>query len=64
MTAPSSLLLKDTSGQSVFSVFSAETGVGVGGFSGAGDIVLVPDPTTFRVLPWAPGTAWILCDLH
>ncbi len=45
-------------------MFSAETGVGVGGFSGAGDIVLVPDPTTFRVLPWAPGTAWILCDLH
>lgn len=64
VTAPSSLLLKDTSGQSVFPVFSAETGVGVAGFSGAGDIVLVPDPTTFRVLPWAPGTAWILCDLR
>ncbi len=64
VTAPSSLLLKDTSGQSVFSVFSSETGVGVDGFSGAGDIVLVPDPTTFRVLPWAPGTAWILCDLR
>ncbi|WP_081318288.1 glutamine synthetase family protein [Microbacterium testaceum] len=64
VTAPSSLLLKDTSGQSVFSVFHSDTGVGVAGFSGAGDIVLVPDPTIFRVLPWAPGTAWILCDLH
>jgi glutamine synthetase len=64
VTAPSSLLLKDTSGQSVFSVFSADTGVGVGGFSGAGDIVLVPDPRTFRVLPWAERTAWILCDLR
>jgi glutamine synthetase len=64
LTVPSSLLLKDTSGQSVFSVFSAETGVGVEGFSGAGDIVLVPDPATFRVLPWTDRTAWILCDLR
>ncbi|PVW02748.1 glutamine synthetase [Microbacterium sp. Gd 4-13] len=64
LTVPSSLLLKDTSGQSVFSVFSADTGVGVDGFSGAGDIVLVPDPETFRVLPWTENTAWILCDLR
>lgn len=64
VTAPSSLLLKDTSGKSVFSVFSAETGVGLAGFSGAGDIVMVPDPATFRVLPWAPKTGWILCDVH
>lgn len=64
VTAPSSLLLKDTSGQSVFSVFAAETGVGLAGFSGAGDIVMVPDPASFRVLPWAPKTGWILCDVH
>jgi glutamine synthetase len=64
VTAPSSLLLKDTSGQSVFAVFSEDTGVGVEGFSGAGDIVLVPDPLTFRVLPWAEGTAMVLCDLR
>ncbi|GAB2888259.1 glutamine synthetase family protein [Streptomyces mayteni] len=64
VTAPSSLLLKDTSGQSVFSVFAADTGVGVDGFSGAGDIVLVPDPTTFRVLPWTDRTAMLLCDVR
>jgi glutamine synthetase len=64
VTAPSSLLLKDTSGRSVFPVFSADTGVGVPGFAGAGDVVLVPDPTTFRVLPWAEKTGWILCDLR
>ncbi|MGP6170073.1 glutamine synthetase family protein [Microbacterium sp. A204] len=64
VTAPSSLLLKDTSGESVFSVFSPDTGVGAMGFSGAGDMVLVPDPASFRVLPWAPHTGWILCDLH
>lgn len=64
LTAPSSLLLKDSSGRSVFSVFSKDTGVGVEGFSGAGDIVLIPDPTTFRVIPWAARTGWILCDLR
>ncbi|KAA9108044.1 glutamine synthetase family protein [Microbacterium rhizomatis] len=64
VTAPSSLLLKDTSGQSVYSVFAAETGVGVSGFSGAGDVVLVPDPTTFRVLPWTEHTAMVLCDVR
>lgn len=64
VTAPSSLVLKDTSGRSVFPVFSADVGVGVEGFSGAGDVVLVPDPTTFRVLPWAPRTGWVLCDLR
>jgi glutamine synthetase len=64
ITVPSSLLLKDTSGRSVFPVFSADAGVGVGGLTGAGDIVLVPDPTTFRVLPWAPKTGWVLCDLR
>lgn len=61
---PSSLLLKDTSGRSVFPVFAAQVGVGVEGFSGAGDLVLVPDPLTFRPLPWSPGTALVLCDLY
>lgn len=64
VTAPSSLLLKDTSGQSVFPVFASDTGLGVAGFSGAGDIVLVPDPTSFRVLPWAPKTGFLLCDVR
>jgi glutamine synthetase len=64
VTAPSSLVLKDTSGKSVFPVFSRDVGVGVEGFSGAGDVVLVPDPTTFRVLPWSAKTAWVLCDLR
>jgi glutamine synthetase len=64
ITAPSSLLLKDSSGKTVFPVFAADTGVGVPGFSGAGDLVLVPDPTTFRVLPWAEKTGWILCDVR
>ena len=62
--SPSSLVLKDTSGKSVYPVFSRDAGIGIEGLGGAGDIVLVPDPKTFRVLPWAPNTGWVLCDLH
>jgi glutamine synthetase len=50
------MLLKDLSGRTVFPVFQA-------GGGGAGDMVMVPDPTTFRTLPWAPHTGWLLCDL-
>ncbi|AXG82253.1 glutamine synthetase [Streptomyces paludis] len=64
VTAPSSLLLKDTSGRTVLPVFSGDDPLVPGGFAGAGDIVLVPDMTTFRVLPWAERTGWILCDVH
>ena len=31
---------------------------------GAADVLMVADPTTFRVLPWAPETGWLLCDLY
>ena len=31
---------------------------------GAADVLMVADPATFRVLPWAPATGWLLCDLH
>jgi len=34
------------------------------GEDGAGDMVMVADPTMFRVLPWAPHSGWILCDLY
>jgi len=30
--------------------------------TGSPNIVIVPDPDTFRVLPWAPGVGWVLCD--
>jgi glutamine synthetase len=63
-TAPSSLLLKDTSGKSVYPVFTPGAGIGVDGLSGAGDIVLVPDPSSFRILPWAGRTGWLLCDIY
>src|SRR5690349_10624470 len=51
-TVTSTLLLKDTSHRTVVPVFSAGAGLGRPELQGAGDIVMVPDPTTFRVLPW------------
>lgn len=61
LAAPSTLLLKDTAHKTVFPVWSANPGI-EGGMGGAGDILLVPDPATFRVLPWSPHSAWLFCD--
>jgi glutamine synthetase len=61
--APSTLVLKDTSGRTVFPVFDP-AGSPVAAMAGASDLVLVPLPTSFRVLPWAERTAWVLCDVQ
>lgn len=60
----STLLAKDTSHKSVFPVFAPDGGFGLEEMGGAGDIVMVPDPRTFRVLPWAEATGWVLCDIY
>ncbi|WP_298970839.1 glutamine synthetase family protein [uncultured Roseobacter sp.] len=59
IAAPSTLFLKDTAHRTVYPVWD---GSGDSPVQGAGDVLLVLDPTTFRVLPHAPGSAWILCD--
>src|SRR5262245_65535238 len=59
-----SLLAKDTAHRSVFPVFSSGGGFGMKEMEGAADALMVADPTTFRVLPWAPTTGWVLCDLY
>lgn len=60
----SSLLAKDTSGRTVFPLFTKETPLGLPELRGAADMLMVPDPLTFRMLPWSPGTGWLLCDLR
>jgi len=60
----SSLLAKDTAHRTVFPVFTSGGGFGMREMEGAADVLMVADPTTFRVLPWAPKTGWVLCDLH
>jgi glutamine synthetase len=60
----STLLAKDTSHRSVFPVFSAGGGFGMSEMQGGSDLLMAPDPSTFRVIPWAPGAGWVLCDVH
>jgi glutamine synthetase len=64
VTFVSSLLLKDTSHRSVVPVFTSGAGLGMREFEGAADILMVPDPLSFKRLPWAPHTGWMLCDLY
>jgi glutamine synthetase len=52
-------------GNSVFPpAFAEGGGFGIPEFTGFPDVVIVPDPTTFRVLPWADRTGWVLCDAY
>jgi len=60
---PSSLLAKDTANKTVFPVFTAGAGLGMPELEGAADALMVADASTWRVLPWAPRTGWLLCDL-
>ena len=61
----SALLLKDTGQINVFPVWSDGVGMDQPSMTGAGDVLMLPDPTTFRTLPWVPGNGcgWLLCDL-
>ena len=64
VTVTSTLLLKDTSHRTVFAAFTPGGGIGIPEMQGAADILMIPDRSTFRVLPWAPETGWLLCDLQ
>jgi glutamine synthetase len=63
VTVTSTLLLKDTSHRTVFPAFTPGGGVGMPELQGAADVLMIPDQSTFKVLPWAPDTGWVLCDL-
>lgn len=58
------LLLKDSSHRTVFPVWEAGAGLGRPDLAGAADFIMVPDPSTFRRLPWLESTGWMLCDLY
>jgi glutamine synthetase len=57
VTCTLTMLLKDLSGRTAFPIFQP-------GADGAGDMVMVADPCRFHVLPWAPHSGWVLCDLY
>jgi glutamine synthetase len=45
-------------------VFTAGGGFGMPEMEGGADFLMIADPATFRVLPWALGTGWLLCDIY
>jgi glutamine synthetase len=52
----------DSANARVFASFTRGGGMGLDEMTGSPNLVIVPDPATFRVLPWAPGVGWVLCD--
>ena len=52
----------DSANARTFSSFTRGGGMGLDEMTGSPNITIVPDPATFRVLPWAPGIGWVLCD--
>lgn len=56
------LMLKDTSDRTVFKVFDPDGMSDMPGFAGAANLMLLPDPCSFQVLPWVQGTGWLRCQ--
>src|SRR3984885_4796593 len=63
VTMTTTLLAKDTAHKTAYPVFTAGGGFDMAEMQGGGDFIMVADPTTFKVLPWAPNTGWLLCDI-
>lgn len=61
----SAALYNMDTGNNIFSpVFAEGGGIGIPELTGYPDMVLVPDPETFRILPWVDRTGWVLCDAY
>src|SRR5256885_3304138 len=52
----------DSAGARVFESFTRGGGMDLPEMTGSPNLVIVPDPSTFRVLPWASGVGWVVCD--
>ncbi|MBK7061452.1 MAG: glutamine synthetase [Rubrivivax sp.] len=55
----STLMLKDTSDRTAFKVFEPGGTQSLPGFGQANNLQLLPDPTSFKALPWAEGSGWL-----
>jgi len=52
----------DSASTRTFASFTRGGGMGLAEMTGSPNLAIVPDPATFRVLPWAPDIGWVLCD--
>ncbi len=58
----STMFLKDTSDRTAFQVFEPAALAALAGFGGANNALLLPDPSSFTVLPWATDTGWLRAE--
>jgi glutamine synthetase len=58
------VLSMDSSNHVFPPVFVEGGGFDIPELTGFPDVVLVPDPSTFRLLPWADRTGWVLTDSY
>ena len=56
------LLLKDSSDRTAYKVFEPDGRGAMSGFAGAASLLLLADPLSYRQLPWATDTGWLLCQ--
>ncbi len=56
-------MLKDTSDRTAIAVFDQQVLGNLSSFANAANLLLKPDPSTFRILPWSEGTGWMLCEV-
>lgn len=54
----------DPSNAIVFNPFSPDGGFAIEGMGGSPNVKMVPDPGTFKVLPWVDNTAMVFADLY
>ena len=58
------LFAMDSANNIFQNVFAKDGGFGRETMGGAGDMFALPDLDTFRILPWARKTGWVLSDLY
>jgi glutamine synthetase len=58
------LLSMDTANHLFTPLFTQGGGFDIDELTGFPDMLLVPDPSTFRVLPWADRTGWVITDAY
>lgn len=56
------LMLKDSADRTAWKVFEPGGTEDLPGFAGASNLILLPDPRSFTVLPWQARTAWLRCQ--
>ena len=58
----STLMLKDTADRTALPVFERGGTAALPGFGQANNLVLLPDPASFSLLPWAAGNGWLRAE--